>query len=80
MFKTAKVLYTKHQRVQFVHDEQERCVSQREKNSEDNRETFQKSLQIRQHKSNRKIHNSTQDAEQHNNSQRSDKSSAKNGQ
>ena len=31
MFKTAKVLYTKHQRVQFVHDEQERCVSQREK-------------------------------------------------
>ena len=32
MFKTAKALYTKHQRVQFVHDEQERCVSQREKN------------------------------------------------
>ena len=31
MFKTAKVLYTKHQRVQFVHDEQKRCVSQQEK-------------------------------------------------
>ena len=31
MFKTAKVLYIKHQRVQVVHDEQERCVSQREK-------------------------------------------------
>ena len=28
LFKTAKVLYTKHQRVQFIHDEQERCVSQ----------------------------------------------------
>ena len=28
MFKAAKVLYNKHQRVQFVHEEQELCVSQ----------------------------------------------------
>ena len=28
MFKAAKVLYNKHQRVRFIHDKQERCVSQ----------------------------------------------------
>ena len=28
MFKAVKVLYIKHQRVQFVNDEQEQCVSQ----------------------------------------------------
>ena len=33
------------------------------RNSEGKRETFQKSLQERQHNSKRKIHNSTQEAE-----------------
>ena len=28
MFKAAKALYTRHQRIQFVHDEQDRSVSQ----------------------------------------------------
>lgn len=28
MFKAAKVLHTKHQRIQFVHDEKQRCTSQ----------------------------------------------------
>ena len=31
MFKAAKFLYTKHQRVQFVHDKQKRCLSQPQK-------------------------------------------------
>ena len=28
MFKAAKALHMKHQKIQFVHDDQERCVSQ----------------------------------------------------
>ena len=28
MFKAAKALHMKHQKIQFVHDNQERCVSQ----------------------------------------------------
>ena len=28
MFKAANVLHVKHQKVQFVHDDQQRCVSQ----------------------------------------------------
>ena len=28
MFKTANALHMKHQKVQFMHDDQERCVSQ----------------------------------------------------
>ena len=64
MYKATKVLYIKHQRVQFVHDEQERCVSQPkeiQKVIEKKFKIFQK-LQKRQHKSNRKIHNYTQEA------------------
>ena len=64
MYKAAKVLYIKHQRVQFVYDEQERCVSQPKEIQKIIKKTsknFQK-LQKRQHKSNRKIHNSTQGA------------------
>ena len=31
MFKAAKALHMKHQKIQFVHDDQERCVSQPQK-------------------------------------------------
>ena len=52
MFKAAKALHMKHQKIQFVHDDQERCVSQ----PQEVQTAFQEALKQRKHQPYQDVH------------------------
>ena len=64
MFKAAKAIHTRHQKIQFVHDEKNRCESQPQKNPKHHLETLQRTFQKRKYHSNRKVPATTKKSEQ----------------
>ena len=52
MFKAAKALHMKHQKIQFVHDDQEQCVSQ----PQEVQTAFQEALKQRKHQPYQDVH------------------------